>query len=298
MFLKLITLSVLFFNVSQASVIRLDEIQNPATTLPGFDESINQSPAFYIWQNDPGLSKYYVKTFPDGSGVTNLCIPSAISDMLLYQFTKKTQSASNLILPGISADHKNIDGSLLVEGLLSKCSIVDTNNIDAFMATACLKKFYDEAGYTNSKVKLIRNMGENSNTGTVEYSNRAPTIADIHQAMKDGYEVSAAIAFMKWDPILKKWTKTGSHAVNVFGYSSNNADSDEKIVLYVSNPTRAYTMDFKEPIFDIASLEVNHSLEAMPEPYSNIEIKTIKGRLLNFEGKSTFLAGLILTKPN
>jgi hypothetical protein len=55
-------------------------------------------------------------------------------------------------------------------------------------------------------------------------------------------------------------------------------------------------MDFKNPVFDIASFELNQTLEANPDPYSPIEIKTIQGRLLNYKERSTFLAGLMIVK--
>jgi hypothetical protein len=102
---------------------------------------------------------------------------------------------------------------------------------------------------------------------------------------------------MKWNPDLKVWVKTGSHAVNVFGYSRNESDGDDKILVYLSNPTRMYNMDGSRALFDIATLE-NINTETNPDPYASVELKTVQGRLLNFEGKTTFMAGLILTKPD
>ena len=297
MFCLFIHLVSFFTLSSHASSIPLFEKQNPSLILPGYDESVNHSPAFYIWQNDPGLSEFYSKTFPDGSGTTDLCIPSSLSNILLYEYSQKKPFITNLKLPGISEDQKYIDGSKLVKGFLSNCDLTKTENITPLSASSCLLKFYHEAGYQNAKVKLIRNFGPVESNDGVEYIDRIPTIADLHQALKDGYEVSAAIAFMKWDAPSKTWIKTGSHAFNVFGYSANTADQDQKIIIYLSNPTRNYAVNFKDPISEIASLEVNSTLESMPSPYSNIEVKQISGRLLNFEGKTTFLAGLILAKP-
>lgn len=289
---------MLFSINTYALVVPLFQEQNAARTLPGYDESINHSPAFYVWQNDPGLSSYFTKTFPDGSGVTDLCIPSTLSNILLYQYSQRTPLVSSLKLSGVSSDGKTIDTALLVKGFLEKCDLTNTTKINPLSAAQCVASYYQEAGLSNAKVKVIRNLGTQPVVSGVEYENRAPTIADVHQALKDGYEVSAAIAFMKWDPILKKWIKTSSHAINLFGYSYLNSDEDQKITVYLSNPTRAYNTNYKDPIFEIANLKVNASLEVLPTPYSNVEIETVQGRLLNFEGKSTFLAGLILTKPN
>ncbi len=298
MSLKIVFLSLLFFSMSNAQVIPLESIDTPATTLPGFDESMNHSPSFYIWQNDPALSSYYTTIFSDGTGVTGLCLPSSLSNVLLYQFLKRTPRLTNLKLPGISDDLKKIDGSLLVKGLLAKCDLENTNKINTFTSAECLMKFYHEAGYQDAEVKIVRNEKHFSKSEDVIHENRSPTISDIHQALKDGYEVIAAIAFMKWNPVKKVWIKASSHAITIYGYSANASDSDQKITVYISNSNRMYNVNNQDPVFDIATLEINSTLEVMPEPYTNIEIKTVKGRLLNFDGKSTFLAGLILSKPN
>src|SRR4051812_2749055 len=75
---------------------------SPAPTLPAYSDSSNLSPAFHVWQNDPELMDFYAQTFSDGSGVTDLCIPSSMADLLLYQISQRNPKLDHLNVPGVT----------------------------------------------------------------------------------------------------------------------------------------------------------------------------------------------------
>ncbi len=276
----------------QARIIPLFSDEVPAAIHSNFEQGVNQASSIYVWQNDPDLSAY-----SEGrTGITRLCLPSAISNALVYQFAKRSPRASQLQIPGIMPDQKHIDTGALVKYFAKKCVAQDHVTYDAWRATQCIHDFYEESGYQNSSVKLIRNYGDLTPGPGIGYENRQPTIEDLYGAISAGYQVIASIAFMSWNGVT--WKKVASHAVNVVGYARNPSDENQKLLIYVQNPSREYEMNFHDAIFDSATLQVNPDLAVMPGQYSNIEVQGSDRSLLNIKGNKTFLAGLILIKPD
>ncbi len=288
-------IQIIFYQVSspvQARILPLFSDEVPAGIHSGFEQGVNQATSIYVWQNDPDLSE-----FSEGrNGVTRLCLPSAISNALLYQFAKRNPKASQLQIPGILPDLKHIDSGALVKSFAKKCVAPDQVSYESWKAVQCIHDFYEESGYLNSSVKLIRNYGDRIPGSGITYENREPRIEDLHHAIAEGYQVIASIAFMSWTGVA--WKKVASHAVNVVGYARNQTDENQKLLIYVQNPSREYPMNFHDAIFDSAMLQVNSDLAVMPGPYSNIEIQGSDRSLLNIKGNKTFLAGLIMIKPD
>ncbi len=274
-----------------AELIPLFHAELPERVFPGYETSVNHSPSFYVWQNDPGFTEYL------HHGLTGLCIPSSISNMLLYQYARQAPRLDKLLLEGLSEDRKSVETTALVRGFMHRCGFdKNPNTIDFFSAASCLSQLYRDSGYPHQSVRLIRKMDDVGPAAGFEMESRAPTIEDLKTALQEGDDVVAAVAFMAWHPELNQWVKQSSHAINIFGYSMNESESNQKITVYLSNPTRHYQMDGQTPLFDVATFEWNRSLSVNPEPYSPIEIKSLKGSLLSYGDRTTFLAGLLIVK--
>ena len=258
-------------SVSWAGQIQLNLPWTPVSAL-------NRAPPFYVWQNDPGLTEYL---FPNGT--TGLCVPAAISNSMIYQYAFKSTRATHLKLPGLSADGNSINSNTLVRYYAKQCNYND--GVDFLDAGKCILNTYLEAGYVKPKVTVIRKYMTNDEP-RMSVENRAPTLSDLRRGLDEGYEVIASLAMMKFDYVEKKWVKQSGHAIGVYGMNGNE--------IYVSNPTRAYRMNFVDPLFDVATLKLSDPQMIIPPMYAPIEVT---GRLLNFPNQTTFLAGLIFMKP-
>ena len=284
-----------FSGFASAEPLRPFEATHPAPLWPGFSENINHSPSFHVLQNDPELSSY--ATSPTGP-VTDLCIPATMADALLFQISQRVPKLS-LTLPGVGTDG-SVDGAQTIKGLIQRCAFVPhsyanpNGSISWTDAGPCLVNLYHENGYPNAKLTYIR-LGQGPNPG-IDYQDRYPTLSDIQTGLKSGKEVIAAISFQKQDPASGLWIQDGSHAINIFGYGVNPGDP-KHLVAYIQNSNRLYSMNFTDPVFDVALLTDTGTQAPVPARASPIELSTLQGRLLNFPGKRTFLSAVILIQP-
>ena len=247
----------------------------------------------YVWQNDPEILKLY-----DVPSVTNLCVPAAIGTALINQFAYESPSSKNLKLVGYNAEAgkpASIDTAKLLADLAVRCKsdVREGTTIDD--GVRCSAQFYQDSGYVNAKVKLIRVYPYSLAGAGAEHENRLANKADIEAALAQGYQVIASIAMVQWDEASKEWKKVGSHAVNVMGLTTDRETGVSK--LFVTNPTRAYQVDGIHPIFDEATFgsatpEVAATLPAKYSPW------LITGRLLTRPNSLTVLAGLLLLRTN
>lgn len=297
----------IFSSFSNAEPLPIYNPSVPAATLPGYEESLNLSPAFHVLQNDPELAEFASQKYPNGQWVTDLCIPSSMANLLLYQASQKKEKWGGLRIPGLIPGSKTVEGASVVKDLIDRCQFEPSTakNPGAGVgwfdsqrpnAINCLSEIYRNSGYDQAKITYIRNKFKNQVDPRLV--GRNPTLADIQSAFQEGDEVLAMFSYQVEDPATGLWRETGSHSVNLFGYSANSADAGNSMVVYLQNSNRLYSMDFKTPVFDTALFTLNHDLRSTPAESSLIEVSTLQGRLINFDGKRTFLAGLLIIHIN
>ena len=245
----------------------------------------NTAPPYYIWQNDPDLSDFYTN---EVTKVTNLCLPASVSNALIYEYAYRTPRASNLILPGITRDpstgQESVNGSALVRHLAELSHTTKRVGTGVMSIVQAIQQIYTSSGYSHPQVKLIRQNEGDLGGDSVDYENRKPTFDDLRAGIANGQELIGSIYFMAWDPNQNTWIRKNSHAIGIYGMEPI-LNHPEKVKIYVSNPTRAYPMDFKSPVYDEVLLtQVGNQIE-------------VTGRLLNFKDRKTVLSGLILMKP-
>jgi hypothetical protein len=237
----------------------------------------NQAPPYYIWQNDPGLTEYL-----NANGTTGLCVPAAVSNAILFEHAFKSEKTPFLNLPGLTADSDGnpaVDSNTLIRYFARKCNYTIERGTTVTDGAKCIAEFYREAGYPNSTVRMIRKNELGDHPG-FDYEDRSPTLQDIRDALANGDEVIASVVMNA----IPSGRKVGSHSFNIYGV---NADGS----WIASNPTRAYRMNFVDPVFDVLQAEdVSNQVQATP-PYSWIRIT---GRLIEYKNAYTFLAGLTL----
>lgn len=298
--LSVASLSI-FSSVAYSEPLSIFSPNVAAQVLPGYQDSLNLAPAFHVLQNDPELSSFYVQQFADGRGVTDLCVPSSLADLLLYQRAQRKPGLEHLLIPGLD-DLASVNGATVVKALINTCGLTPPTRLAPNLSinwangADCLDQIYKSSGYLNSEIHYIRK--SLAAQKKVDRDGRYPTLSDIRNALKEGNEVVAVLSFQAQDQVTGLWKETGSHAVNVFGFSSNPATEDQFLVIYLQNSNRLYLMDFSHPVFDVALLTQNPGLSPVPEKSSAIEVSTLQGRLLNFDSKRTFVSGLVLIKAS
>ena len=288
-----------FGSSANSAVLPLFSPEVPATRPDDLVEWINRASSFYVWQNDPSLSDLFVRYSSDGSGATDLCVPSAIGNALLREYSRVDPQARSLRVPGLTPDGASVDTSALIRELGTRCGDGGLRGtFEPWGSAMCIRQIFRESGYFESTVRLIRSYGERVPVPGLEYLNRAPTLQDLARAIREGYQVIASFAHMKWNIREARWVKTSGHSVNVVGFGRKSDWANSSMILYVQNPTNVYKTDFIHPIFDEITLKVRDDLTILPAAYSNIEAKG-GGRIkLNYPGKTTFLSGLILLNAN
>jgi len=295
--LRLLVLVSSLVGSAHAELLPLFHAETSLASPGGAKEWINRARSFYVWQNERGLRDYYVKRFSDGSGITRLCVPSTVGNAFLNEYSRPQNPASNLKLPGLSVDGRSVESSDLVEGLAKRCGgETQGGGFEPIRTVDCIKSIYEQSGYSNSRVILIRDYGTQTPAPGVEYIERAPSLDDLQEALREGYQVIASIAFMQWNSATGAWTKVSSHAVNVVGYNRMRSDGYSSMNLYIQNPSRRYDVNFKDPIFDEIRLEDQGGRITRPGDYSSIEVTGSDESLVTVPGARTFLAGLILLK--
>jgi len=237
----------------------------------------NEAPPYYIWQNDPELTEYL-----SAQGTTGLCIPASIANAVLYETAFKTPKA-NLNLPGRTTDPQTgqpaVDSNAMIRYFAQACHYDPAlRGVRIPDEANCIVQFYQDSGYGKAEVKEIRKDVPGLRP-EVRYENRTPNLADIRSALQNGFEVIASVAMLK--PAANgAWSKVGSHSFNIYGVTDQG--------LIVSNPTRAYNVDFVHPVFDVVTFQ------SFSDTNSPLEVF---GRTLERPGAHTLLVGLTLMKP-
>jgi hypothetical protein len=256
--------------------------------MPGFQEQSNRSTPFYLWQNDPALIR---ASNAEATGVTPFCIPATLTNLLARARVLHPESSGKIPLQGLSDDGTRLEGSAAVLGFMGSCGIAPSSPIDPLHAADCVRQHLLRGGLSGERVRLIRRLGARESSPGLRYEDRAPALADLIEAVHSGDEVALTLAFMVWDGNQKIWKKSGSHMVNVTGFARN--PGEDSLLLHISNPTRKYRMDGSNPVYDTIRVSPAPPSVPLPAPYSSLQITTVQGRLIEFEGKTTFVGGLI-----
>ncbi len=236
---------------------------------------------------------------PDSGGagtVTNLCIPATLVNLLARARVLSSDSAGNIPLDGLSRGGKELEGSAAILGFMKACEIDPNAPIDPHAGAECTARHLRAGGMAGERVHLIRRLGSRNPAPGLRYHDRAPDLTDLTEAVRSGDEIALTLAFMTWDKNLKKWNKSGSHMVNVTGYALNPGEN--RLVLHISNPTRRYRMDGVTPVFDTIQIQPQELNLPAPSPYAPLRVTTVSGRLIEFEGKTTFVGGLIRVRTS
>jgi hypothetical protein len=286
----ILTLVLILTSAVSAEEVNLRSAAHPAAPLPGFSEQVNRSTPFYLWQNDPLLIAG--SGSPVGSAaVTGFCIPSTLTNLLARARVLNPDSAGNIPLNGLSSDGSKLEGAEAILGFMRDCEIDPSAPVDPLAASECTLRFLRAGGLSGERVHLIRRLGAHVPAPGLRYEDRPPTLTDILAAVRSGDETALTLAFMTWDPTLKAWKKSGSHMVNVTGYAYNPGEN--RILLHISNPTRRYRLDGVTPVFDTLQITPQDPGLPEPQPYAPLRATTVSGRLIEFDGKTTFVGGLI-----
>jgi|GEM_PF-2236031 len=294
--LCLLAVGVLFFSVSShAEVVPLFESEAEPVRPEGWDEWVNRAASFHVWQNDSVFRDHYVRTLPDGSGVTALCVPAAIGNALLREYSRVEPRVSGLRIPGLIENGSKVETTETLRGIGERCGIGGLKGIFEPWTTAqCIRDIFFESGYSHSRVKLIRNYDSREESPGIVYEERAPTLRDVVEAVREGYQVIASIAFLKRDSTRSKWTKVSGHSVNIVGYGRADSRQSQRITIYIQNPTRQYDVDHLNPVFDEVTLTEHPELHAEGLNYSNLKLEGPPESLISLPGLTPVLAGLIL----
>jgi hypothetical protein len=279
----------------RAEQVALSKAATSPPPLLGYKEESNRSTPFYLWQNDPLLitgSGGPVGT----SAVTGLCIPATLTNLLARARVLAADSAGGIPLDGLSSDGKKLEGSKAILGFMRDCEIDPSAPVDPFAGSECVSRFLSAGGLTGERVSLIRRLGDRTPSPGLRYEDRPPTLSDILNAVRSGDEVALTLAFMTWNPNSRVWKKSGSHMVNVTGYAYNPGEN--RVLLHISNPTRRYPLDGVTPVFDTIQITPQDPAIPDPLPYAPLRVTTVSGRLVEFEGKSTFVGGLIRVRTS
>jgi hypothetical protein len=266
---------------------------NPAPVWPGLSLNMNHAPAFHVRQNEPELSSFNTSAT---SGVTDLCIPATMADVLLFQVSARSPRLQ-LKVPGVNVDG-TANGADTVKAMIQYCgfnprtALNPSDLISWSEAIPCLSRFYLANGFQNPKIQYVRK-GQGQASGMI-YHDRDPNLKDIQTALDSGAEVIATISYQQQNSS-GVWVQTGSHSVNLFGYGANPNDLNH-LTVYLQNSNRAYSMNFIDPVFDVVLLTDNQEPAPVTEKSSSIELSTLQGRLINFPNKRTFFSSLIIIK--
>lgn len=198
-----------------------------------FDENVNYSPNFAVFQRDSRLSDLF-----GANGKSGLCFPSALAQELIYLRYYHPTKFNALQLPGISQNGSAIDPAVLVRALASSCRTdINTGTVSPD-ALKCILSSLTNSGYRTDRVKMITpdlypNAGE-------PIEQRAVNVDDIRKAMKDGAGVIMEVGWYSYDLGTKSYKRTDGHYFSVVGYSYQNSWGAEQILLNVINPDFSY----------------------------------------------------------
>ncbi len=265
---------------------------------PGLREWINRAASFHVWQNDDALRDLYAGTDRQGSVATGFCVPSAIGNALLREFSRTNPRASRLQVPGLIGKGA-VDTAVLVRELGERCGIGGLmGSFEPSKSSECMLDLMSESGYPRATVRLIRNYGSREPMDGMLYEERAPDLEDLVSSVRAGYQAILSLSFLRWSESEGVWKKMAGHSVNVVGYGKPERGGDSKLKLYIQNPTRNYHSDFKTPVFDEISLRANPDLDTGNLKYSNIEVEGAPETLIQKKGMITVVSGLILINAN
>ena len=205
----------------------------PITDPALFDETVLMAPNFAISQEDPALSELFSPT-----GASNLCVPTAIAQDLIFLSTYAKPSMNQLILSGMAPDRKSIDPNALIRQLASLCKTDAINGTTGYSAIDCVSTILKQSGYGLGNTTEIFPGFVPDSTRPVQA--RMVTLKDIRDTLKSGVPALLDVGWYKYDSTTQSWTYTGGHLIGVYGYDYSNAWGENMIQIKMINPDLDY----------------------------------------------------------
>ena len=225
----------------------------PKTDAEVFDESVIFSPNFAVNQNDPALSDLFTS-----AGVSNLCFPTSLAEVLIYLYGYHSPAYSNLRLAGLSQNRNGIDPNALVRQLAGACRTDRTNGTDSLDAIRCAVQVLSESGYGIGNTQLISPFNVDA---TLPIVHRDVTIQDIRNSLKAGIPLLLEAGWFVFEPNSRTWQRNNGHYVSVFGYDYDASWGENQIQLKVINPETNYVSTRKGALWDTVTL-----IRVSPQP--------------------------------
>lgn len=238
----------------------------PSTVL--FEESLNRMTGFSVDQNHSALSDWF-----DEEEVSQLCGPTAIANMVIYQKMWGEKPAKGLLLP-------NPYRNSYVHQVKTFASLCGTNRETGTKTqdmVTCLKTFYRESGYPEADVKLVH--------GGVD---------EIREYLKQDYGLILNLERFKLTPDNRNWEWVEGHFVNVIGYDWDRTFGNDHIVLKVVDPRHDYRLRESIARFDRITMHRFGERENHPSPLGN---RYLYEDTLALESVYT-TTDMIVAKPN
>ena len=203
-----------------------------------FDEAKNLAPNFGVNQIDPDLKAYFDPT----TGKSELCVPTSLSHFLIYQMGITHALPISSSVPGVSQNLQTIDANSLIIDLSKRCKTDFKKGTNGMNFMNCIGDAMN--AYYGKSVSIDRIMKSSTDLqypNNVQWQNRAPDIADISNALKNGDPILASVGWWKIDPITKVWSSTSGHEIMIYGYGWENYFQDNLLQLNIMDPEFTWT---------------------------------------------------------
>ncbi|MGZ3790239.1 MAG: hypothetical protein ACXVLQ_17030 [Bacteriovorax sp.] len=264
----------------------LKKLSESTTAQYAFDEAINLSANFGVNQLDPELRPY----FSPIDGKSELCVPTTLSQFIIYQMavTKKLPITTNV--PGVSSDLQTIDANALIIDLSKRCKTDYAHGTNGDNLMICLGDVFSDYFGKKVAIKRIMKSDQGAYPAYVNWENRIPDLLDIREALKNGSPVIGSVGWNSIDPQTKKWVYSSGHVFGIYGYSWEKYFQDNILQLNIMDPYFVWSTSQEASLFNIAS-----AIRHRDDPASSI---FLDGRGFNGQNKRGFLGSLTIIDFN
>lgn len=213
-----------------------------------FDESINRTDGFGIYQADPRLKDLF-----SAQGVSELCWPTSLANAMAFQKLWRSESFPSLKL---TVNPGEGDYTQQVRSFADFCHTDHNAGTTITNAADCIRRFYAESGYPGGWAFLIGPESQADPTTARQHpeNRREVSVDDLRAHVGNDEGVILELYYEKYDPQAKKWTETNGHYVMVVGYDYDRAWGSDRIDLKIVNPDIDYSENSPEFRFDTVSM--------------------------------------------
>lgn len=233
-FFCFLSMSMPVFSSQRFNFSDLKKLSEATTAQLVFDQAVNISANFGLWQKDSELSDFFNKK----NHKSFLCGPTTIAHYIIYHMAVTHRYPITANVPGVSLDLKSIDANQLILDLAIRCKTdfntgTNGNNLVACVGDAIFSYFGKTVTIDrilNSSDPLIRN------PSFVNWQNRNPDFSDIKSALDRGEPVIASIDWKAVDPSTNAIVRNGGHIFPIYGYASQNYFGNNLLQLAITDP--------------------------------------------------------------